>query len=472
MKFVQLHKFTCWASCCLTSFNLKSMKKILLTLFLLFTAMTIFAQRGYNYYRDSSRVGSPNNKAYDYFKKAYYDCIWKWTRTGADSAIYYLKLAIKEDSDYSAAYAFLAHVYQFQTYDNIDFEKKFALQKKYAEKAISYNPKTGDAYSVMSDVVWTEHDTVQALNLLRKAIAMEPDNVGNYIFLSIRFTQIGKANDSAIFYLHRLLQYDPQYGQAFMKLGNVYNWNVHNYDSAKFYYCKAIENYKTVKPRDNRMMGGYYSLADVYSKEMKYDSAIFYYNLFLNEIEPSDLYMRETSLNLTYKALYNCHQSLAKNSLYQLLELNKQNIEKETNDAGHLLDILEQNLMPIEQDSVFEKYALSLARRIQTMNSSDPYIKTFAVDDEFVMLKKLKRNDEALRVLETFNKSNPKDPVILFDLGRMKIAMKYNQAGFVYLKKAKLYFNDVFTKQVFLDQLKNSDFDEVRNNSEFKKLIE
>jgi len=448
------------------------MKKILIALFLFTNSTIIFAQRGYNYYKDSGRVGSPNGKAYTYFKKAYYDCIWTWTKTGADSAIYYLKLAIKEDSNYSAAYAFLAHVYQFETYDNIDFDRKFALQKKYAEKAISYNPKTGDAYSVMSDVVWTEHDTVQALNLLRKAIAMEPDNVGNYIFMASRFTQIGKTNDSAIFYLHRLLQYDPQYGQAFMKLGNVYNWNVHNYDSAKFYYRKAIENYNTVKPRDKRMMGGYYSLGDVYSKEMKYDSAVFYYNLFLKEIEPSDLYMRETSLNLIYKALYNCYQNLGRNSLHQLLELNKQKIEKETNDAGQLLDILEGNLMPIEQDSVFEKYALPLARRIQTMNSSGHYIKTFAVDDEFVILKKLKRNDEALKVLETYIASNPKEPLILFDLGRMKIAMKDNPAGFVYLKKSKLYFNDVFTKQVFLDQLKNADFDTVRNTPEFKKLIE
>ena len=37
-----------------------------------------------------------------------------------------------------------------------DWDKKLALQKKYAEKAISFNPKTGDAYSVMSDVVWSE----------------------------------------------------------------------------------------------------------------------------------------------------------------------------------------------------------------------------------------------------------------------------------------------------------------------------
>jgi len=70
------------------------MKKILIALFLFTNSTIIFAQRGYNYYKDSGRVGSPNGKAYTYFKKAYYDCIWTWTKTGADSAIYYLKLAI------------------------------------------------------------------------------------------------------------------------------------------------------------------------------------------------------------------------------------------------------------------------------------------------------------------------------------------------------------------------------------------
>src|SRR6187455_3384338 len=147
------------------------MKKVIFSFFFVISIVTVSGQRGFNYYKDSIKNGSPNGQAFTYFKKAYYDCIWKWTKAGADSAEYYLKLAIKEDSNYSAAYAFLAHVYQFKTYDLQDWDKKLALQKKYAEKAMSFNPKTGDAYSVMSDVVWSEHDTAQALNLLRKAIA-------------------------------------------------------------------------------------------------------------------------------------------------------------------------------------------------------------------------------------------------------------------------------------------------------------
>ena len=448
------------------------MKKVLLLLILIINMMTVLAQSGFNYYKDSIKNGSSNEKAFTYFKKAYYDCIWKWTTAGADSAEYYLKLAIQEDSNYTAAYAFLAHVYQFKTYNPQDFDKYFALEKKYAEKAMSFNSQTGDAYSVMADVAWTKHDTVQTLSLLRNAIAREPDNVGNYLWIAVRFTQMGKADDSAVYYLHRLLQYDPEYGQAFMKLGNIYNWNKHNFDSAKFYYRKAIEHYNTIKPRDNRMMGGYYSLADVYYKEEKYDSATYYYKVYLQEMEPSDMYVREQFLSLTYKALYNCQQLLSSKYLNLFLTLNKQRIAKDPNNTALLMQTLEENYMSIEQDSVYEKYALPLAKHIQTIQSLDPYLKTFAVVDEFVILKKLKRNDEAIKVLELYNAKNPKEPYILFELALEKILANNKAAGFAYLNKAKQNLNAVFTKAVFIDQLNNPDFDKVRDTPEFKKLKE
>jgi hypothetical protein len=70
-------------------------------------------------------------------------------------------------------------------------------------------------------------------------------------------------------------------------------------------------------------------------------------------------------LNLTYKALYECYQHLASNNVSKIIELNEKSIAKDANDAGHLLDILEGSFMGIEQDSVYEKYALPLAVRRQ-----------------------------------------------------------------------------------------------------------
>lgn len=447
------------------------MKKVFcLLLMMISNVVIVSAQRGFNYYKDSSRVGSPNEKAYSYFKKAYYDHIWNWTREDADSAEHYLKLAIKEDPSYAAAYAFLAHVYQFKTYDGKDLDKKFALQKQYAEKALSFHPKTGDAYSVMSDVKWEERDTSAALHLLREAIAMEPDNVGNYIFLAIRLTQMQSSNDSAIYYLHRLIQLDPEYGQAYIKMGNIHSWNTHRYDSAKFYYRKAIDVYNNVKPRDNRMMDAYYWLGELYKSEKKFDSAIFYYNALIKEMEPSKMYIREMRLGQAYKALYDCHRELANNQLARLVKLSEEQIAKNPGDAKFLFGILQENYKPIAEDSITEKYALPLARRIQAIPSSDPYSKVFAVYEESLLLTRLKRKNEAMKVLEKYLAEKPKEPLILFELGRIKILGNDTKAGLAYLMRAKQNLNHIVTKEAFLYVLKEPDFDKVRNTNEFKKL--
>lgn len=473
-EFRVIQKYKRWATYCLLAFNFKRMKKILIILFGITNTTIIHAQRGFNYYKDSIKNGSANEKAFTYFKKAYYDCIWKWTTAGADSAEYYLKLAIQEDSNYSAAYAFLAHVYQFKTYKAEDFDKYFRLEKKYAEKAVSFNSKTGDAYSVMADVVWTEHDTAKTLSLLRNAIAREPDNVGNYLWIAVRYRQMKqeKYYDSAVYSLRHIMLLDSEYGQAYMKLGNVFHLDKHLYDSAKIYYHKAIEVYNNVKPKDNRMMDAYYWLGEVYKTENKYDSSVHYYNLFLKEIEPSDMYIRDMRLSATYKALYECYQYSTNNSLHQFLEFNKSRIAKDSTNMNLLFEILEENYMTIDQDSVYEKYALPLARHIQTIHSTDPYVKTFAVDDEFTILKKLKRNNEAIKVIESYNAKNPKEPVILFELGRMKILATDFKAGISYLQKAKQNLNEVFSKQIFIDQLNDQDFDKVRNTPKFKKISE
>jgi len=449
------------------------MKKALFLIALVTNMIAISAQSGFNYYKDSVKNGSSNDKAFTYFKKAYYDCIWNWTIEGADSAEYYLKLSIKEDSNYTAAYAFLAHVYQFKTYKAEDFDKYFALQKKYAEKAVSFHPLTGDAYSVMADVTWTEHDTSTTFSLLRDAIAREPENVGNYLWIAIRYRQMRQEKyfDSAVYSLRHIMELDPEYGQAYIKLGNVYHLDKHLYDSAKVYYRKTIDVYNNIKPRDNRMMDAYYWLGEVYKTEKKYDSAIYYYGLFLNEMEPSDMYIKDMRLSATYKALYECQQFAANKSLQQFLAFSTQRIKKDPTNTNLLLEILERNYIAIEQDSVYEKYALPLARYIQTVHSTERYVQIFAVDDEFIILKKLKRNNEALKVLLLCYAKNPNEPIILFDLGRIHVVMNNPGKGMAFLNKAKQNVNKDFTNEVFIDQLKDADFDKVRNTTEFKKLI-
>lgn len=443
------------------------------TLFLILLTLAVVlpaaAQRGFNYYKDPTKVGSPNEKAYAYFKKAYYDHIWQWSKAGADSAEYYLKLAIQEDSTYAAAYAFLGHVYQFKTYDNVDFDKKLALQKQCAEKSLSFHPRTGDAYSLMSDVKWHEKDTAQALALLQKAIAMEPDNVGNYLFIAVRFTQAALP-DSAIVALHKLMLLDPEYGQAFMKLGTVYS-SINRFDSAKYYFKKAINHYHTIVPKDNRMLGGYYWLADVFKKEAQYDSAVYYYSLFRREVEATDLYFKDAFLSWTYKALYECHDQMSKKALRSFVDLNERRIAANPKDAKLGLDILVQ-IMTTDSDSLIQKHGLPLARHLQSVKAADPYIHIYSALYEYDILRRFKRSKEAMTVLEALYAKEPRDPLTLFEMGRMNILANKSKQGIAFLQQSKSYLNGVLTKKDFVAELKHADFDKVRNMPEFKKLSE
>jgi hypothetical protein len=87
-------------------------------------------------------------------------------------------------------------------------------------------------------------------------------------------------------------------------------------------------------------------------------------------------------------------------------------------------------------------------------------------------LRKLKKNNEAIRVIELCYAKNPKEPVILFDMARIKMLANDKVAGFVFLNRVRQNLNTVFNKPVFLDQLNNPDFDKVRHTKEFKMLIE
>lgn len=60
------------------------MKTFLTIIFVLLFKSTTISQPSFEYYRNPEKVGSSNEKAFEYFKTAYYDHVFSWTRKGAD----------------------------------------------------------------------------------------------------------------------------------------------------------------------------------------------------------------------------------------------------------------------------------------------------------------------------------------------------------------------------------------------------
>jgi tetratricopeptide (TPR) repeat protein len=425
-------------------------------------------QSGYNYYKRADRVGSKNEKAFSYFKKAYYDHIWNWTKTGSDSAVYYLQLAIKEDSLYGAAYAFLGHVYKFKTYDARD-KDEFKNQKWYAEKAIRLNPKLGDAYTLMATVKWTEGDTASALKYLRQAVKIEPDHVGNYIWLGMRLSTIRQKKDSAIYYFHKIMKMDPEYGQAYMKLAVLYD-DYKVYDSALFYFNKAIEHYENVRPRDLRMINGYlYSAYILKNNLKKYDLAENYLKTFIREVTGTDFMVKEQSLMNAYAALADCYQKMSERETQKLIEFNENFVKENPKDFDRIFQTID-SYSTLNNDSINLKYVLPLAKRLTDLAPNEEYRK-FSLFLQVDILDKTKNLQGAINLLNDMNKKYPKDHLVLFETGRLYAKKGDDKKAMTFLNESNELIKTDTEREIFRNILKEKEFDRLRENKDFKKLL-
>lgn len=438
------------------------------TLILLMTSTLASGQSGYNYYKRADRVGSKNEKAFLYFKKAYYDHIWTWTKTGSDSAVYYLQQAIKEDSLYGAAYAFLGHVYKFQTYDGTDGDE-FKNQKWYAEKALKLSPKLGDAYTLMATVKWTEGDTVSALNYLRQAVKIEPDHVGNPFWLAWRFAVIPEKRDSAIYYFHQVLKLDPEYGQVYMKLANMYE-SMNKIDSSVHYYKKAIYHYEHVVPRDLRMVSGYFGLAVHLKNEYKnYDSAASTFKTYIHELGASDFMAKDEFLSWSYSLLTECYQQMAKVEMENLIHHNEIRLYGHEDNYDRIYAILE-NYQYLNVDSINKKYAYPLTLKLKLVATTEAQRKESLLI-QIDLLKKMKNLNEAISVLNDYNTKFPRDIWMLFETGKLYAMIDENKKSLSFLSKARELIKTNADGEKFKESLNGKEFDKLRETKDFKKLI-
>lgn len=437
------------------------------TLILLMTSTFASGQSGYNYYKRVDRVGSKNEKAFQYFKKAYYDHIWTWTKTGSDSAVYYLQQAIKEDSLYGAAYAFLGHVYKFQTYDGTDGDE-FKNQKWFAEKALKLSPKLGDAYTLMATVKWTEGDTLSALNYLRQAVKIEPDHVGNPFWLAWRFAVLPQKRDSAIYYFHQVLKLDPEYGQVYMKLANMYE-SMNKIDSSVHYYKKAIYHYEHVVPRDLRMVSGYFGLAIHLKNEYKnYDSAASTFKTYIRELRASDFMAKDEFLSWSYSLLAECYQQMAKVEMNNLIQYNESRLKGREDNYDRIYAILE-NYQYLNVDSINKKYAYPLTLKLKSSATTDAQRKE-SIIFQIELLKKMRNLSEAISVLNDYNTQFPKDIWMLFETGKLYAMIGEDKKSLTFLREVKQQIKTNSDTVKFKEKLNDREFDRLREYGNFRKL--
>ncbi len=438
------------------------------TLTLLLISTVASGQSGFNYYKRADRVGSTNEKAFTYFKKAYYDHMWNWTKTGSDSAVYYLQQAIHEDSLYGAAYAFLGHVYKFKTYDGDD-QDEFKNQKWFAQKAIKLNPKLGDAYTLMATVKWTEGDKASALDYLRKAVKIEPDHVGNYIWLGMRLATIPEKIDSAIYYFHKIMKMDPEYGQAYMKLANLYD-DHKVYDSALFYYGKVIKHYENVRPRDLRMVNGYLYSSIILKDHFKnYHLAEKNLKTYVSELALTDFMVKDESLMEAYGLLANCYAKMAELEIESLIQHNEKILKEYPKDYYRTFRVID-SYRALNNDSINSKFVLPLVKRLREIATTDEE-KVGSLLFQVEILEQANNLPDAIQQLTDYNSKNPRTLFVLMESGRLHAKAGANKKALAFLTEANKSLQTDNDRMIFRTSLAHKDFDNIRENKEFKKVL-
>jgi tetratricopeptide (TPR) repeat protein len=107
----------------------------------------------------------------------------------------------------------------------------------FAVKAAALDPKSADAHELMADIALTNDDRVDAAAEADKAIALEDDALDAMaIHASIELL----ADRPADAWLARIRAVNPEYGEAYVRMGHQLEMH-YRYEDAVTYYRKAIE---------------------------------------------------------------------------------------------------------------------------------------------------------------------------------------------------------------------------------------
>jgi len=142
---------------------------------------------------------------------------------------------------------------------------KDELAIEYFLKAISFNSKAVQTYINIADVYYRNKQIVEAINILENAVTLMPQEIALKHYLS-RFYVEDCRYDLAMDQLFEILDIDEENLDAYWDLGNI-QFELGDYDSAAANYESVLE-----KVTDNAVL--YYQTAVTYEAGDNIDKAI------------------------------------------------------------------------------------------------------------------------------------------------------------------------------------------------------
>ena len=181
-----------------------------------------------------------NPEAYEWFKKAEFR-LTPEDNCDIDSCIIFLKKAIEADSSFALAYAELSRAYSFKNYfidPNGRYDEKAYVE---AEKSLFLNPDLAEGYFAKAYGNWTfknkfPHEKV--IRELKKAISLNPSLDEAFHYLGVVYMHVGLSQES-IDLIKKAIQINPDNKIASLDLISCYYLS-----GKKKYFEEVINLYK------------------------------------------------------------------------------------------------------------------------------------------------------------------------------------------------------------------------------------
>jgi TolB-like protein/Flp pilus assembly protein TadD len=171
-----------------------------------------------------ARPAPPNQQAYALYLKGLHD--WnKRTKEDLEQAARLFKQAIDQDPSYAAAYAGLASTYALMPdYASRPQSEYFPLARAAAEKALSLDPGSADAYAVLGLCESYSRDYAKSEEEFRRAIQLNPNHATAHHWYGVLLRGLNRM-DAAGVEMHQAETLDPL--SPIIKL-NVLTWMGYN----------------------------------------------------------------------------------------------------------------------------------------------------------------------------------------------------------------------------------------------------
>ncbi|MDF1546841.1 MAG: hypothetical protein P1P88_03405 [Bacteroidales bacterium] len=396
----------------------------------------------------------------------------QWGKEDTDSAIFYMQKAIEEDSLYAIAWATLGHLLRYEGYKGTSVDRDSV--NRLAEKAIRINPKCGDAHTLKARVYASDNEYYKAIDECKKAVEVEPDHRETWLWLGVMYSIIPEKTDSAIYAFHKSLEIDPLFGQPHQKLGWIYIYDKPDKQKAAYHFRKMIYLYENIKPRDERMLLGYYGLGEALIMDKKWDNAIDTLNLLLKKCENATLLWLDRLKSMAYSGLIRAQMGKAKSDLDKFIALNLARQDKYPNDIGITLSLIEEfdglsfRLLEFDLTDTLKQARMPLFQRVfNDSKNEDEIIKAINYKCFFYLdEKKYRESNMELRILhEKYAGKKNIISAIYYGMARNFMMMDEAKSALKYLKRSvNQGYNDFVTMQ--------AEFNKLSDNQEFIKIVE